>query len=40
MIRLLTNDGLQQEAINNLKLLGIEVVNYHYNKNELKNVLN
>ena len=39
MIKVLTNDGLQQEAINNLKLLGIEVSNYHYSKEELKNIL-
>lgn len=36
MIKVLTNDGLQQEAIDNLKLLGIEVTNYHYSKDELK----
>lgn len=39
MIKVLTNDGLQQEAIDNLKLLGIEVTNYHYSKDELKNIL-
>ena len=39
MIKVLTNDGLQQEAIDNLKLLGIEVSNYHYSKEELKNIL-
>lgn len=39
MIKVLTNDGLQQEAIDNLKLLGIEVTNYHYSKEELKNIL-
>ena len=39
MIKVLTNDGLKQEAIDNLKLLGIEVTNYHYSKEELKNIL-
>lgn len=39
MIKVLTNDGLQQEAIDNLKLLGMEVTNYHYSKEELKNIL-
>ena len=39
MIKVLTNDGLQQEAIDNLKLLGIKVSNYHYSKEELKNIL-
>lgn len=39
MIKVLTNDGLQQQAIDNLKLLGMEVTNYHYSKEELKNVL-
>lgn len=40
MIKVLANDGLQKDAIDNLKLLGIEVTNYHYNKEELKRVLN
>lgn len=39
MIKVLTNDGLQQDAIDNLKLLGIEVTNYHYSKEELKSIL-
>lgn len=39
MIRVLTNDGLQHSAIDNLNLLGIEVVNYHYSNEELKNIL-
>lgn len=39
IIKVLTNDGLQQEAIDNLKLLGMEVTNYHYSKEELKNIL-
>lgn len=39
MIRVLTNDGLQQSAIDNLNLLGIQVVNYHYSNEELKNIL-
>lgn len=39
MIKVLANDGLQQEAVDNLKLLGIEVTNYHYSKEELKNIL-
>ena len=39
MIKVLTNDGLQQQAIDNLKLLGMEVTNYHYSKEELKNIL-
>lgn len=36
MIRVLANDGLQQGAINKLKLAGIEVVNNHYDKDKLK----
>ncbi len=39
MIRVLTNDGLQIEAINKLTLLGVEVVNSHYDKDELGAVL-
>lgn len=39
MIRVLTNDGLQTEAINKLTLLGVEVVNSHYDKDELGAVL-
>ena len=39
MIKVLTNDGLQQDAIDNLKRLGMEVINYHYSKEELKNIL-
>lgn len=39
MIKVLTNDGLQQDAIDNLQLLGMEVTNYHYSKEELKNIL-
>ncbi|MBM6837107.1 D-2-hydroxyacid dehydrogenase [Clostridium saudiense] len=39
MIKVLTNDGLQQDAIDNLKRLGMEVINYHYDKEELKNIL-
>ena len=39
MIKVLTNDGLQQDAIDNLKQLGMEVINYHYDKEELKNIL-
>lgn len=32
MYRILTNDGLQQSAIDKLEALGIEVVNTHYNQ--------
>lgn len=39
MIKVLTNDGLQQDAIDNLQLLGMEVTNYHYSKEELKKIL-
>lgn len=39
MIRVLANDGLHEDAINDLKLLGIEVVAHHYDKCELKNFL-
>lgn len=35
MYRILTNDGLQQSAINKLEALGIEVVNTHYNQDIL-----
>ena len=36
MIRVLANDGLQEGAIDRLKLAGIEVVNNHYDKDKLK----
>lgn len=36
MIRILANDGLQRGAINKLKLAGFEVINKHYDKDELK----
>lgn len=36
MIRVLANDGLQQGAIDKLRLAGIEVVNNHYDKDKLK----
>lgn len=39
MIRVLTNDGLQTGAINKLTSLGFEVVNNHYDKDELGAVL-
>lgn len=39
MIRILANDGLQKEAIDKLNSKGFEVVNFHYNKDELGNVL-
>lgn len=39
MIKVLTNDGLQQGAIDKLVSLGIEVVNNHYNKDELGTAL-
>ena len=35
MVRVLTNDGLQKGAINKLTSLGFEVVNNHYDKDEL-----
>lgn len=35
MYRILTNDGLQQGAINKLEALGMEVVNTHYNQDIL-----
>lgn len=35
MYRILTNDGLQQGAINKLEALGIEVVNTHYDQDIL-----
>ncbi|MGG7079434.1 D-2-hydroxyacid dehydrogenase [Clostridium sardiniense] len=35
MYRILTNDGLQQSAIDKLEALGIEVVNTHYNQDIL-----
>lgn len=39
MIRVLTNDGLQQGAINKLTSLGFEVVNNHYDKDVLGTIL-
>lgn len=39
MIRILTNDGLQQGAINKLASLGFEVVNNHYDKEILGTTL-
>lgn len=39
MIRVLTNDGLQQGAINKLTSLGFEVVNNHYDKDVLGTTL-
>ena len=39
MIRVLTNDGLQTGAINKLTSLGFEVVNNHYDKDELGTAL-
>lgn len=39
MIRILANDGLQQGAIDKLTSLGFEVVNNHYDKDELGNIL-
>ena len=35
MYRVLTNDGLQQGAIDKLEKLGFEVVNTHYNQDVL-----
>lgn len=39
MVRILTNDGLQQGAINKLTSLGFEVVNNHYDKDVLGTTL-
>ena len=39
MIRVLANDGLQIDAVNELKLLGIEVITDHYDKDKLKILL-
>ena len=39
MVRILTNDGLQQGAINKLTSLGFEVVNKHYDKDVLGTTL-
>ena len=39
MYRVLVNDGMQQEAIDKLKLLGIEVVDTHYNQDILGETL-
>ena len=39
MVRVLTNDGLQKGAINKLTSLGFEVVNEHYDKDELGTTL-
>ena len=39
MIRVLANDGLQTDAINDLKLLGVEVITDHYDKDKLKDIL-
>lgn len=39
MIRILANDGLQQGAIDKLTSLGFEVVNNHYDKDVLGNIL-
>lgn len=39
MIKVLMNDGLQEKSINELKLFGLDITNYHYNKEELKSVL-
>ena len=39
MVRVLTNDGLQKGAINKLTSLGFEVVNNHYDKDELGTTL-
>lgn len=39
MIRVLTNDGLQKGAINKLTSLGFEVVNNHYDEDELGTAL-
>ena len=39
MIKVLANDGLQKEAIDKLTSTGFEVVNFHYDKDELGNIL-
>lgn len=39
MIKVLANDGLQKEAIDKLTSMGFEVVNFHYDKDELGNIL-
>lgn len=39
MTKILISDGLQEKAINNLRILGFEVVDKHYNKEELGEVL-
>ena len=39
MVRVLTNDGLQKGAINKLTSLGFEVVNNHYDRDELGTIL-
>ena len=39
MIRVLTNDGLQEGAINKLISLGFEVINNHYDKEKLGTAL-
>ncbi|MCF0147780.1 MAG: D-2-hydroxyacid dehydrogenase [Clostridium sp.] len=39
MTKILISDGLQEKAINSLRLLGFEVVDKHYNKEELGEIL-
>jgi len=39
MYKILVSDGLQEKAINNLVRLGFEVINKHYNKEELGEAL-
>lgn len=39
MCKILANDGLSDNIISKFKVLGIEVVNVHYNQNELEKVL-
>ena len=39
MNRILVSDGLQEKAINNLVALGFEVIDKHYNKEELGEAL-
>lgn len=39
MCKILANDGLSNNIISKFKALGIEVVNVHYNQNELEKVL-
>ena len=39
MIRILTNDGLQQGAVDKLVSMGFKVVNTHYDKDVLGEVL-